>query len=148
MAPVWITRLNASQRSPVASSRSAARIRWPVLEIGRNSVSPSTMPRTTALSRRARSIFSSLLEKARDGLPEGGDAVRTIVVRALQLDPLLRAAPGVVERPRALDRDHFVARGGNAEQRHRELPRPLSRIERVAQHEPHRQIRIVMLRHL
>ena len=36
-------------------SRSPARIRWPVLEIGRNSVRPSTMPRTQCIKK----IFQS-----------------------------------------------------------------------------------------
>jgi hypothetical protein len=37
MAPAWMTMLNMSERWP---SHCSAMIRWPVLEIGRNSVIP------------------------------------------------------------------------------------------------------------
>ena len=40
--------------SSLKSSRSAARIRWPVLETGRNSVRPSTTPSTRALRSTRR----------------------------------------------------------------------------------------------
>src|SRR5687767_12396559 len=41
MAPDWIAMLNRSERSP---SQCCAISRWPVLEIGRNSVTPSMTP--------------------------------------------------------------------------------------------------------
>src|SRR5690606_13135310 len=47
IAPAWITMLKKSERAP---SQCWAISRWPVLETGRNSVSPSRMP-----SRRADS---------------------------------------------------------------------------------------------
>src|SRR5690348_8728256 len=46
-----MTILKVSQRSPVAPVSSPARMRCPVLEIGRNSVTPSTTPRISAFSR-------------------------------------------------------------------------------------------------
>ncbi len=56
MAPDWMTISNSLPRSSLKSSRSPARIRWPVDEMGRNSVSPSTMPRMRALSRSIGSM--------------------------------------------------------------------------------------------
>src|SRR5437870_8025527 len=46
IAPDWIATLNSSERSP---SHCSAMSRCPVLEIGRNSVMPSMMPRITVL---------------------------------------------------------------------------------------------------
>ena len=50
MAPVWMAMSKTLAFSPVKSSSEAARIRWPVDEIGRNSVSPSTTPMIAALA--------------------------------------------------------------------------------------------------
>ena len=50
IAPVWIAMSNTFTISPVKLSSDAVRIRCPVLEIGRNSVSPSTMPMIAALT--------------------------------------------------------------------------------------------------
>src|SRR4249919_1633333 len=69
IAPVWIARLNVLAFSPLKSRRSAARIRWPVLETGRNSVRPSTTPSTRALRRSARSIGPAFY---RPGLRQSG----------------------------------------------------------------------------
>src|SRR5437763_8347688 len=43
--------LNAAHLSASNPSSSVARIKWPVEETGRNSVTPSTMPRISAISR-------------------------------------------------------------------------------------------------
>src|SRR5207302_7328637 len=43
--------LNAFHCSALKPSNSVARIKWPVEETGRNSVTPSTMPRMIAISR-------------------------------------------------------------------------------------------------
>src|SRR5438477_5210187 len=43
--------LNAAHFSASKPSNSVARIKWPVEETGRNSVTPSTMPRMIAISR-------------------------------------------------------------------------------------------------
>ncbi len=47
IVPSWVTAVNAAPGS--SQPRKAGTIRrWPVLEIGRNSVSPWTIPRTIA----------------------------------------------------------------------------------------------------
>ena len=50
MAPIWITAVNAvtDGSSTWSPSHFSAMVRWPVLETGRNSVSPSTIPSTIA----------------------------------------------------------------------------------------------------
>jgi len=50
IAPDWMAMSNTLAASPVNLSREPARIRWPVDEIGRNSVRPSTIPMTAALT--------------------------------------------------------------------------------------------------
>ncbi len=49
MAPVWMAMSKTLAFSPMKSSSDAVRIRWPVEEMGRNSVSPSTTPMIAAL---------------------------------------------------------------------------------------------------
>jgi hypothetical protein len=56
MAPDWMTISKSLPRSSLKLSRSPARIRCPVLEIGRNSVRPSTTPRMSALRSRMMSM--------------------------------------------------------------------------------------------
>jgi hypothetical protein len=56
MAPDWMTISNSLPRSSLKLSRSPARIRCPVLEIGRNSVKPSTTPRISAFRSRMMSM--------------------------------------------------------------------------------------------
>jgi hypothetical protein len=51
MAPSWMKTVKAAARSPVKPRKCPARIRWPVEETGTNSVSPSTIPRTSAMRR-------------------------------------------------------------------------------------------------
>src|SRR5574340_1255688 len=94
--------------------RSPARMRWPVLEIGRNSVRPSTMPRMNASIR----LVILLSEKAADRRPEFGGAVGAIVPGASQLHPSFRPTPGVKKAPRMDYGNDFVALGDQTEQRH------------------------------
>ena len=47
IVPSWITAVNAAPGSSQPTIAGTIR-RWPLLEIGRNSVSPWTIPRTTA----------------------------------------------------------------------------------------------------
>ncbi len=56
MAPSCITTSNSLPFSSLKSSSWPTMIRWPVLEIGRNSVSPSTMPRIRALNKTSMKI--------------------------------------------------------------------------------------------
>src|SRR4051812_30876582 len=116
MAPVWMTILKTLQRSSFAPSKSPARMRWPVEEIGRNSVRPSTMPRTNASMRLAKELP--------DGLPECRHVVGAIVPRAAKLHPPLRTLPCVEQASRVGHRDDFVALGDEAEQRRGDRRRP------------------------
>src|SRR5215510_8738261 len=92
IAPVWIAMSNVFAFSSLKPRRSPARMRWPVLETGRNSVRPSTTPSTRALRSSAVSIAAGILPARR------GDA-RAVTARLSQshhepLDedrPLLRA---------------------------------------------------------
>ena len=52
MAPVWMAMAKTLAFSSSQPSSELVRMRWPVLEMGRNSVRPSTMPRMTALTIR------------------------------------------------------------------------------------------------
>src|SRR5215207_9597996 len=52
IAPVWIAMSKTLAFSSSKPSSAPARIRWPVDEIGRNSVRPSTMPMTAALASK------------------------------------------------------------------------------------------------
>src|SRR5678815_427378 len=136
IAPVWITRLNTVERSSVAPIRSAARIRWPVLEIGRNSVRPSTTPRISALRR-------SLIQECVDAPPEVGMCVDVVVVGAFEGDPALRARPGVVEKLGMFRRDDAIAHCDHAQQRRRNLRRAGKRIEAMLEEPADGQVRIV-----
>src|SRR3546814_17889566 len=51
IAPGWIAMLNTAHFDASYPSNSVARIRCPVDDTGRNSVSPSTMPRMIAVSQ-------------------------------------------------------------------------------------------------
>src|SRR5215207_3531174 len=51
MAPGWIAILNTAHSSALNPNSSVARIRWPVEETGRYSVTPSTMPRMMTRKR-------------------------------------------------------------------------------------------------
>src|SRR5207249_1198014 len=117
--------------------RSPARMRWPVVETGRNSVRPSTMPRMSASMR--------LDKKLPDGPPEGRRVVRAIVPRAGQLHPPLRPFPGVVKALRVDYGNDFVVRRDQAQQRRGDLRRALDRVERVLEHQAHRKERVMVL---
>jgi hypothetical protein len=64
MAPVWMAMSNTLALASSKPSSAPARIRWPVLEMGRNSVRPSTTPMMAALtskqSTRTRARKASL----------------------------------------------------------------------------------------
>ena len=60
MAPSWMAMLNTAWLSASKPMRLPATIRWPVLEMGRNSVRPSMMPRKRALKARSRFIGQTL----------------------------------------------------------------------------------------
>ena len=70
MAPSWITMSKTLPFSSFRSSRSETMMRWPVEETGRNSVRPSTTPRTSAFTSGAISIGASLAS-ARERHPPG-----------------------------------------------------------------------------
>jgi hypothetical protein len=55
MAPVWIAMSKTLALSSSKPSSEPARIRWPVDEIGRNSVRPSTIPMMAALTSKTMS---------------------------------------------------------------------------------------------
>src|SRR5258706_443554 len=131
-----MTMLNTFQRSSLASSNSPARIRWPVLEIGRNSVRPSTTPRTRALRR-------SLIQKGVDARPEFGMSVDVVVVSAFECDPAFRARPGVEKNLGMLGRNDAIAHADDAEQRRGDLRRTRERIEAMLEKPADGQVRIV-----
>ena len=54
MAPVWMAISKTLAVSPVKFSIEPARIKWPVDEMGKNSVKPSTMPMRAALINMLR----------------------------------------------------------------------------------------------
>src|SRR4051812_48792145 len=84
MAPTWMTAVKPMRPSLGLSSLSrpmtcSAISRWPVLEIGRNSVTPSTTPRTTACAmfkklRRSRSDAGEL-----EGLDGGAQGLLALL---------------------------------------------------------------------
>src|SRR5215218_1300454 len=56
MAPSWMKMSKVLAASPVSPSQWLARIRCPVEDTGMNSVTPSTRPRSAALSRASAAI--------------------------------------------------------------------------------------------
>ena len=66
MAPVWIAMSKTLAFSSSNPSSAPARIRWPVLEIGRNSVRPSTTPMIAALTSRTISTRDPFAEQSAD----------------------------------------------------------------------------------
>src|SRR6185503_4528257 len=138
IAPVWMTRLKTVQRSSLAPMRSAVRIRCPVLEIGRNSVMPSTTPRTTALRR-------SFIQECVDASPVVGMCVDGVVARFFQRHPALRSGPRVEEKLGMLRRDDAIAACHETEKRRGDLRRERERIEAVPEQDADGQERIVTL---
>ncbi len=90
MAPVWMAMSKTLALASSKPSSEPARIRWPVDEIGRNSVSPSTTPMTAALSSKTvstRVLVSFSPSEKKRGL--------SAAPRALAAGPpAVRAAPG------------------------------------------------------
>src|SRR6185369_7853469 len=77
MAPVWIAMSKTLAFSSSKPSSDPARIRWPVLEIGRNSVSPSTTPspRPWPATQRPRALLynrARIIAGRRGQPPESG----------------------------------------------------------------------------
>src|SRR5512142_2838945 len=60
IAANWMAISNTLALSSLNPSRSPARIRCPVLDTGRNSVRPSTMPRMSACSRMRESVMAMI----------------------------------------------------------------------------------------
>src|SRR3954471_11076673 len=132
-----MTMLNTCQRSSLAPRRSPARMRWPVLEIGRNSVRPSTTPRIRATRR-------SLIQKGVDASPVKRVSVDGVVAGFFQRDPALRSRPCGVEKLRMLGRDDAIAHRHQAEERDAERRRTRDGIEAVLEHPRDRQERVMV----
>src|SRR5919197_3573997 len=143
IAPVWITTSKTLSRSPLAPSRSLTRMRCPVLEIGRNSVIPSTTPRINALM----TSVPMRIEERLDAVPVRLLSVGVVMARALERDPALRTRPRIEEAFCVLGRNHFVARCNQAKERRADSRRKASRIEPMPEHPADRQIRVIALRH-
>src|SRR3954452_3104678 len=100
--------LNAAHLSASKPSSSVARIKWPVDETGRNSVTPSTMPRMIAISRMG-------MPKSGPGLRDGGQMnspAGELAARAKAVQPFVgdrgkrrRLDPERLQPQRALRRD-------------------------------------------
>ena len=71
MAQSWMMIANALPRPSFTPRKSSAMFRWPVLDTGRNSVSPSRMPRMTACQMPRDSAFDN---PSLDVAPGIGDA--------------------------------------------------------------------------
>src|SRR5574343_453682 len=78
MAPNWITISNNLPRSSLKFSKSPARIKCPVDEMGSNSVSPSTIPRMRAFRRSIGSIRCRQVGEAAFDYPGRVSASRTL----------------------------------------------------------------------
>ncbi|OQC06353.1 MAG: hypothetical protein BWX79_02107 [Alphaproteobacteria bacterium ADurb.Bin100] len=93
MAPVWIAMSKTLAFSSSKPNSAPARIRWPVDEIGRNSVKPSTTPITAALT--SRTISTRAPEKS-------GDYRRPVTILTRSAAPGSATAwrPGVQDRNR------------------------------------------------
>src|SRR4051812_40890761 len=97
--------LNAAHFSASKPSSSVARIKWPVEETGRNSVTPSTMPRMMAMIRIGTSA----------GRRQIGPVARELAALAEAAEPFVgdrgqrgRLDPERLE-PRMFARRHIVA---------------------------------------
>src|SRR2546422_2238834 len=133
-APVWIAMSNTLPRSSFAPRRSLARIRCPVLEIGRNSVSPSTTPRISA--SRISICFPRMRVRC-----------RCYCARRPAVRPTASVPPGRIQPARMLGGNDLVLRRDKAEQRHGDLRRPADRVEAMLQHPIYREVRVMALCH-
>src|SRR3954470_20991584 len=98
--------LNAAHFSASKPSRVLARIKWPVEETGRNSVTPSTMPRMTAMIRIGTSAGRRQVDPQPGELAAAMEAAEPFVAdrgERRRLDP-----EGV--EPGKLARRHIIAR--------------------------------------
>src|SRR3954451_751424 len=105
IAPSWMMTLNAAHFWALKPRSSVARIRCPVEETGRNSVTPSTMPRMMAITRIGTSVGRRQVDPAAGELAAPVEAAEPFVSNCGQwrrLDP---------ERfqPRGAARRHIVA---------------------------------------
>src|SRR3954449_11001103 len=89
--------LNAAHLSASKPSSSVARIRWPVEETGRNSVTPSTMPRMMAITRIGTSVGRREVDSASGELAAAVEATEPFI--------------GNRGQRRGLDPERFQARG-------------------------------------
>src|SRR5688500_2127095 len=80
MAPGWMATLNSAHWSAGKPSSSVARMRWPVEDTGRYSVTPSTMP--------------SRMTRSRIGI---GRSYRADLGSRRQVDPAAGEPPALVE---------------------------------------------------
>src|SRR4051794_33123340 len=87
VAPSWITAVKAEPGSSQPTNAGTIR-RWPVLEIGRNSVSPCTTPRTIASKR-------DISAPPYCGAPESILTLQLLAALARRLDLLERILPRV-----------------------------------------------------
>src|SRR5262245_3567796 len=133
--------LKTFQRSPVAPIKSAATIRCPVLEIGRNSVIPSTTPRMSAYTSAV-----SAIQKLAYRRPESLRAVGRVVAGTAQQDAALRRGPRCEQLFGMLRPNHVVALGDEAEQRLLHLWREPDRVEAMLEHPIDGKVPVVPLR--
>ena len=136
------TRPRARRSKP---SRSPARIRWPVLEIGRNSVMPSTRPRISACSELVHGwVFT---RKSATFRQNSGWLSVVLWPASSSTQPALGPAPGLVQAARVHGRNHLVARPAMQSSGAVIPGARLDRVERMAQQQLDRQERVVVLGH-
>src|SRR3954449_9904858 len=134
IVPSWMIAVNAAPGSSQPAKAGTMR-RWPVLEIGRNSVSPWTMPRTMAWKLDKPSSLGAAFSHQSGihiGMRDDVAVPELTRRRALQLAaagalPLVLGAPGRAHGPAAaspvpgirkpLPAAWFIPRGTNAEMR-------------------------------
>src|SRR5260370_42201027 len=90
IAPSWMITLNAAHFSASKPSSSVARIKCPVDDTGRNSVTPSTMPRMMAMIRTGTSTGRRQLGGPRGELAAFAEAAEPFVAdrgERRRLDP-------------------------------------------------------------
>src|ERR1017187_9219044 len=97
IAPHWITISNSLPLSSLKSSRSPARMRWPVLDTGRNSVSPSTTPSISALMRMTRSMGRIV---SAGGYPHPSRRQKNCIRRSARILSLAGVAEKTAREPR------------------------------------------------
>src|SRR3954453_6551678 len=99
IAPNWMMTLNAAHFCASKPRSSVARIRWPVEETGRNSVTPSTMPRMMAITRIGTSVGRRQVDPAAGELAAAVEAAEPFIGNRgerRRLDPKCLEARGAV----------------------------------------------------